>query len=168
MRAYLDIETTFSGSISVIGIYRLDWGTIQLAGGGVNDVNLYRALEGVGTIYTFNGACFDLPVIRKRLQIDLRNDFEHCDLLRVCRRVGLRGGLKVIEQSIGIARSTAGMSGWDAPRLWQRYEIYGDRAAFELLLRYNREDILSLPRLQAYLERAPEPEVQENVTIWEK
>lgn len=168
MRAYLDIETTFSGSISVIGIYRADLGTIQLVGGGVNDVNLYRALEGAATICTFNGASFDLPMIRKKLMADLRSEFQHCDLLHMCRRAGLRGGLKIVEQKIGIARSTAGVSGWDAPRLWQRYEVRGDEAALELLLRYNREDIVNLPRLHAYLERAPEPELHEGVAIWER
>ncbi len=30
--AYLDIETAFDGSVTVIGIYRTDWGTIQLVG----------------------------------------------------------------------------------------------------------------------------------------
>src|SRR5919206_343760 len=91
MRAYLDIETTFSGSISVIGIYRPDWGTIQLVGGGVRDLPLYEALEGVQTVVTFNGSTFDLPVIRRRLYADLKRDFEHCDLLYVCRRKGLPG-----------------------------------------------------------------------------
>jgi uncharacterized protein YprB with RNaseH-like and TPR domain len=94
MRAYLDIETTFSGSISVIGIYRHDLGTIQLVGDGVRDLPLYEALEGVETLVTFNGTCFDLPVIRKRLYADLKRDFAHCDLLYYCRRNGLRGGLR--------------------------------------------------------------------------
>ncbi|MBV9790017.1 MAG: exonuclease, partial [Chloroflexi bacterium] len=53
--AYLDIETAFDGSITVIGIYRPDSGTYQLVGSGVNDLNLYRALEDVHTIYTYNG-----------------------------------------------------------------------------------------------------------------
>ena len=72
MRAYLDIETTFAGAISVIGIYRPDLGTIQLVGGGVHDLNLYESLVGVSTIVTFNGSSFDLPMIRKRLLADLK------------------------------------------------------------------------------------------------
>jgi len=168
MRAYLDIETTFGGSISVIGIYRPDRGTIQLVGGGVNDLNLYRALEEITTLCTFNGASFDLPYIRKRLLVDLRQDFTHCDLLHLCRRAGLRGGLKVVEQRIGIARATAGISGWDAPRLWQRYESDADHAALRLLLDYNRDDVIHLPRLHAYLERAAEPDFHETVTVWER
>jgi uncharacterized protein len=65
VRAYLDIETTFANTISVIGIYRPDSGTVQLVGAGIRDVTLFEALEGVDTIVTFNGASFDLPYIRK-------------------------------------------------------------------------------------------------------
>ena len=151
MRAYLDIETTFAGTISVIGMYRPDFGTIQLIGGGVRDLALYEALDGVQTLVTFNGSSFDLPVIRRRLFADLKRDFEHCDLLYVCRRRGLRGGLKRVESLLGIARATAGISGWDAPRLWHRYETTGDRAALQTLLDYNREDVVNLAVLEAHL-----------------
>jgi hypothetical protein len=155
MRAYLDIETTFAGAISVIGIYRPDTGTTQLVGGGVHDLNLYRALEGVSTLVTFNGSSFDLPVIRKRLLADLKAEFAHRDLLYVCRRRGLRGGLKLVEQRLGIARETAGISGWDAPRLWSRYETRADEAALATLLAYNYEDVVNLALLEAVLDAVP-------------
>jgi uncharacterized protein YprB with RNaseH-like and TPR domain len=163
MRAYLDIETTFSGAISVIGIYRPDTGTIQLVGGGVSDMNLYTSLAGVSTLVTFNGSSFDLPVIRKRLLADLKAEFAHRDLLYVCRRRGLRGGLKVVERLLGIDRATAGISGWDAPRLWHRYETYGDRDALATLLAYNVEDVVNLAALEAILDgvaaEAPAPDL---------
>jgi uncharacterized protein len=151
MRAYLDIETTFSGSISVIGIYRHDLGTIQLVGAGVRDLPLYDALRGVDTLVTFNGTCFDLPVIRRRLYADLKRDFEHCDLMYVCRRKGLRGGLKKVEEILGIGRISAGISGWDAPRLWHRFEAGGDESALRTLLEYNREDVVNLAVLESHL-----------------
>jgi uncharacterized protein YprB with RNaseH-like and TPR domain len=151
MRAYLDIETTFEGTISVIGMYRPDIGTIQLIGGGVRDLALYEALDGVQTLVTFNGSSFDLPIIRRRLFADLKRDFEHCDLLYICRRRGLRGGLKRVETMLGIVRATAGITGWDAPRLWHRYETTGDRAALQVLLDYNREDVVNLAVLEAHL-----------------
>lgn len=151
MRAYLDIETTFEHTISVIGVYRPDRGTIQLVGGGVNDIALYNALQGVETIVTFNGTCFDLPVIRKRMYVDLKQEFAHSDLMYVCRRHGLRGGLKKIETVLGIGRETAGLSGWDAPRLWNRFEHAGDRNALRTLLDYNREDVINLAVLEARL-----------------
>ncbi|EFO79839.1 exonuclease-like protein [Oscillochloris trichoides DG-6] len=155
MRAYLDIETSFSGGISVIGIYRPDTGTTQLIGSGVHDLNLYTALAGVDTIVTFNGTGFDLPVIRRRLLADLRNDFGHRDLLYVCRKRGLRGGLKVVEQTLGIARDSAGISGYDAPRLWERYEIHADQCALDTLLTYNYEDVVNLATLEALLDATP-------------
>ncbi len=155
MRAYLDIETTFSGNISVLGIYRPDTGTTQLVGGGVSDINLYTALAGVSTIITFAGSSFDLPVIRKRLYADLRSEYDHRDLLYVCRRRGLRGGLKLVEQRLGIARATAGITGYDAPRLWDRYEVLGERSALDTLLAYNYEDVVNLALLEAILDDAP-------------
>src|SRR5262249_21190321 len=144
MRAYLDIETAFDGAISVIGMYRPDMGTIQLVGGGVRDIWLYEALDGGRTLVTFNGSSFDLPVIRGRLHADLKRVLDHCDLLYICRRRGLRGGLKRVETLLGIERATAGISGWDAPRLWHRYEVGGDYEALRTLLEYNREDVVNL------------------------
>ncbi|HMP42087.1 MAG TPA: ribonuclease H-like domain-containing protein [Roseiflexaceae bacterium] len=165
IRAYLDIETTFEQSISLIGIYRRDIGTIQLIGGGISDLALYRALEGVQTLVTFNGSGFDLPVIRKRLYVDLRQDYAHCDLMYVCRRHGLRAGLEKIEERIGIWRSTAGISGWDAPRLWHRYEMTGDRTALRTLLDYNREDVINLARLEEHLGLTLLSEICEHVEL---
>ncbi|GAB4216716.1 MAG: ribonuclease H-like domain-containing protein [Roseiflexaceae bacterium] len=164
MRAYLDIETTFAGTISVIGIYRPDQGTIQLVGGGVRDLSLYQALDGVRQIITFNGTCFDLPVIRKRLMAHLATEYEHRDLMYICRKRGLRGGLKKVEQLLNIERATAGITGWDAPRLWERYEARDDQGALETLLHYNREDVINLALLEARLGLAehatPCPEVR--------
>jgi uncharacterized protein len=165
MRVYLDIETSFSGAISVIGMYRADQGTIQLVGGGVNDLNLYHALEGAETIVTFNGSGFDLPMIRKRLLADLKNDYAHCDLLYVCRKRGLRGGLKMVEQKLGIIRETAGLTGYDAPRLWSRYEMRGDEAALMLLLQYNREDVVNLALLEDLLAGEEQKPLNQNVRI---
>lgn len=155
MRAYLDIETTFTRTISVIGIYRPDHGTIQLVGGGVTHANLYAALEGVATIVTFNGSSFDLPWIRKQLRVDLLSSYAHRDLLHVCRRRGLHGGLKVVERLLGIARAAAEIDGREAMRLWQRYEVNGDQEALHRLLAYNYEDVVNLAVVEALLDGNP-------------
>jgi uncharacterized protein len=155
MRAYLDIETSFTGAITVIGLYSPGRGAIQLVGGGVTDLNLYAALADVTTLVTFNGSGFDLPVIRKRLLADLRAEYDHRDLLYVCRKRGLRGGLKVVEQRLGIARASAGLTGFDAPRLWERYERLADAAALETLLAYNYDDVVNLAILEAHLDGVP-------------
>jgi uncharacterized protein len=163
VRAYLDIETTFANTISVIGIYRADCGTIQLVGAGIRDTALFDALRGIDTIVTFNGASFDLPFIRKSLYVDLKQEYEHCDLMRVCRKHGLRGGLKKVEELVGIARATAGITGYDAPRLWQRYETYADQKALNTLLMYNREDVINLAVLEDKIGLVAHPVIQPDV-----
>jgi hypothetical protein len=80
--------------------------------------------------------------------VSLRQHFASLDLLRECRRAGLKGGLKQLEERFGIARNTRGMGGWDALRLWARYENEGDREALQVLLEYNREDVMNLIQLE--------------------
>jgi uncharacterized protein YprB with RNaseH-like and TPR domain len=69
----------------------------------------------------------------------------------VCRKHGLRGGLKRIEVMTCIALDTVGITGSDAPRLWHLYEYNNDTRALELLLNYNQEDVINLYRLEAHL-----------------
>ena len=151
MKAYLDIETAFDGAITVIGLHAEDRGFIQLVGGRICDVALWGALEGIGTVCTYNGSRFDLPVIRRRLGLDLAKEFRSHDLMFDCWRNGLFGGLKRVEEQLGIARRSKGIDGWDAMRLWSRYEDGGDKEALEILLAYNRDDVLNLPVLEARL-----------------
>lgn len=151
MKAYLDIETAFDGAISVAGLYAQDRGMIQLVGGMVTDVSVWQALEGVETICTYNGTRFDLPVIRRRLGLDLAAEFRTHDLMYDCWRHGLYGGLKRVEEQIGIFRRSKGIDGRDAMRFWSLYENGGDEKALEILLAYNRDDVLNLPVLEARL-----------------
>jgi uncharacterized protein YprB with RNaseH-like and TPR domain len=151
MKAYLDIETSFGGDITVVGVYARDRGMIQLVGGRISDVAVWHILEGVETICTYNGTRFDLPVIRRRLGLDLAGRFRSHDLMYDCWRSGLFGGLKRVEERLGILRRLKGIDGRDAMRLWSRYEDDDDERALELLLGYNREDVLNLPVLEARL-----------------
>ncbi|MBU6334144.1 MAG: ribonuclease H-like domain-containing protein [Chloroflexi bacterium] len=165
-RAYLDIEMTFEWSITVVGIYRHDCGTLQFCGPAVTDVAIYDALAGVGTVVTFNGAGFDLLWLRRRLAIDLTTDFAHDDLMVRCRRRGVRGGLKQIEQQFGITRRSTGLTGRDAPRLWHEYDTNGDEQALAALLEYNREDVVNLALLEHRLDDAPAPDIHPAVQVW--
>jgi uncharacterized protein len=152
MRAYLDIETTFEGGISLVGIHIPGREMVQLTGSQVTDVNVAKALEGVEAVVTFNGASFDLPVIRKTIGLDILEISGHRDLLRVCRSRGIRGGLKRVEVLFGISRSSGIVDGMEAPRLWHRWESCGDREALETLLAYNREDCVNLEILENILD----------------
>ena len=151
-RAYLDIETSFDGGITIIGIYGADRGMIQLVGGDVTDVGLVRALGGVDTVCTYNGDRFDLPVIHRRLGVDLRQVCRSHDLMRDCHRAGLKGGLKRVEAQMGIVRQSEGVDGRAAMRLWAGYLNDGDEDALRTLLLYNREDVVNLALLDAFLE----------------
>jgi uncharacterized protein YprB with RNaseH-like and TPR domain len=53
--------------------------------------------------------------------------------------------------ALGIPRQLQGISGWDAVLLWQRYQNYGDQNALELLLQYNKEDMVNLKVLRERL-----------------
>jgi len=148
MKAYLDIETCADGQVTVVGIYREDRGLVQLVGGEITDVRVWEALDGAETLCTFNGERFDLPILERQVRLDLRAQFRSLDLLHECRRRGIKGGLKRLEERFGIARTTRGVSGVEAMRLWQRYEREGDGEALRLLLDYNREDVVNLVQLE--------------------
>ncbi len=148
VKAYLDIETGVEGGVTILGIYREDRGFRQLVGGQITDVAVWEALDGVTTLCTFNGDRFDLPILERHTRLDIRSHFRSLDLLRECRRVGLKGGLKRMEERFGIARQTQGMNGWDALQLWARYEATGDQEALHRLLEYNREDVMNLLELE--------------------
>ena len=152
MRAYLDIETTFDNTISLVGIHIPGRDMVQLMGSQVTDVSIAQALEGANTVVTFNGASFDLPYIRRMTGLEVRDLAEHRDLLNVCRKRGLRGGLKRVEVLLGISRDSGITDGRMAPRLWQRWENDGDKEALRVLLEYNKEDCVNLEILETILD----------------
>ena len=151
MKAYLDIETSFLGEITVIGLYAEDRGLVQLVGSDVSDLALWSALQGVQVVCTYNGHRFDVPVIHRRLGLDLRSSFTCHDLMYDCWSRNLYGGLKRVEEQLEIPRTTRGIDGMEAMRLWHRYETTRDGGALLTLLEYNREDVLNLEALDRIL-----------------
>ena len=149
--AYLDIETTGCGwndRITVIGLY--DGRDMRSFVKGVNldefpgDASKFRMLV------TFFGSAFDLPFIRRTFP-GLSLDQLHVDLCFLLRRLGLSGGLKCVERQLGVMRrpETEGLSGFDAVRLWDEYRR-GSEEALELLLLYNKEDVMNMEVLLAH------------------
>ncbi|MDY9926546.1 ribonuclease H-like domain-containing protein [Methanosarcina sp.] len=144
--AFFDIETTgLSPSrdrITIVGIYNGNESKTYVRGINLDDMaeefSKYRLLV------SFNGARFDIPFIKSEFpEIEFKQ--LHIDLMYPLRRIGYGGGLKKIEKLLGICRSeeTDGMDGFDAVRLWRQYEK-GDKEALNLLVKYNREDIVNL------------------------
>ncbi len=157
MKAYLDIETSLLGEITVIGVYRSDERFFQLVDDEVTGSNLMSILDGVETVYTYNGSRFDLPVIRAVLGVDLFQHFRSHDLMYDCWRNNLFGGLKRVEEQLGIPRQSKGIDGADAMYLWEKYKCLGDEKALNALLLYNRDDVLNLCVLESRLEQMKKP-----------
>ena len=148
--AYLDIETTGTSphecAITVIGVYDGHQPRAYVQG---HDLACFGAdIEEFSLLVTYNGQAFDLPFIRRELGLPLRQ--AHIDLRHPLAALGYTGGLKKIEQRLGLEREgpLALLDGWCAVLLWQ-YHMQGQAGALETLLRYNLEDVIHLPALLA-------------------
>jgi len=146
---YLDIETSglYQGvdEITVIGLY--DGKTAKTFVKGINLDEFESEITSYQLIITFNGAQFDLPFIRRQFpHISLPP--AHIDLRFFLKKLGYRGGLKAIEKSFGLSRSSNidGMDGYEAVLLWKAYQ-WGDESALDRLILYNTADIVHLKPL---------------------
>jgi uncharacterized protein len=151
LKAYLDIETDRQGIISVIGIYTEPKGLIQLYGDDITAQNVLMVTDMAKTVVTFNGENFDLPLIKKTLDLDLKTTHSSLDLFKEKKMLGIKGGLKELEKKFGIARKTDGMNGYDAVKLWESYTKFGSLESLRLLLEYNGEDVVNLISLESCL-----------------
>jgi len=174
--AYLDIETTgMAGPDNHLT-------TVALYNGRdvsyyVKDQNLHRFRDDIAAyklVVTYNGKCFDVPMIERYLGI--RMPRAHIDLRFVLGSLGFKGGLKGCEKQLGLDRGELdGVDGFFAVVLWHDYQTSGNIHALETLLAYNILDAVNLESLmvQAYnlklkdtpfedYLRLPEPRAVEN------
>lgn len=156
--AYLDIETTgltpYGCEITVVGIYLCngdDTEFVQFVGRDVTADGILEALSGVKILYTYNGSRFDLPFIHSKLGINLAELFTHDDLMYHCWRKNLFGGMKAVERQLGVPRKLPDMNGYETVRLWWKYVDSFDLDALNMLLEYNKEDVLNLKTLKDML-----------------
>lgn len=147
---YLDIETTGlschepEGTVTVVGLHR-NGHTIGLVQGETLTADrLQTELDQSRLLVTFFGTSFDVPYLRAKFP-QLRFRLPHFDLCLAARRLGLRGGLKHLEQEFDLAREAPihGLTGLDAVRLWYQWQ-QGDGTALDTLLAYNAADTESL------------------------
>lgn len=151
----LDIETSGlspadGGYTTVVGLYDGSEYRALVRGRDLTAESLMDAVSGYSYIITFYGSAFDLPFLERTLP-GFRLRLPHFDLCFGLKRVGLRGGLKRIEQTLGLARpaSVQGMDGYAAVMLWNR-AMAGSTEAMDLLIEYNREDTVHLMWLAEY------------------
>lgn len=147
--AFLDIETTGlspeSGHITMVGVLDAEGYSSYVHGENLED--LREAMEKYDLVVTFNGTSFDLPYVEYHYG-RMFQDMAHIDLRYALKRAGYSGGLKSIEARLGVGRpsSLTALNGYDAVILWRRW-MQGDYGARETLIRYNAEDVASLPAL---------------------
>lgn len=151
---YLDIETNGGGNgeaeITVIGVSDGETYRAFLAEEDLDEFPDWLEASGAQLLVTFNGAGFDVPVLRQRWR-RCPLPAAHIDLRFAAAKAGLPGGLKRLEPRLGIERppEVAGLDGWDAVRLWWAWRNEGDRRARQRLIAYNRCDVMHLVPLLA-------------------
>lgn len=177
--AFLDIETEgldpVRDAITCVGLS--DGTTAQAFVRGENLVDFPDAIREYELIVTYNGLCFDVPVLQRAFPIVDFGRFHHIDLRYPLHRLGVKGGLKGAERQLGIARSEEieGADGFLAVLLWQQHRR-GRRGALDTLLRYCLEDVVHLKPLLAHvyntltsglpMEMAPISDVAEPEIPW--
>lgn len=152
---YLDIETdglSDNCDVTLVGLFdgydtktmirrvNLDWPLLK------------KELEKYKIVVTFNGSVFDLPFVKKRYG-NVIPQLPHYDLRFCCSRIGLSGGLKMIEKKLNIHRSSQiveNMYGGDAAQLYRMWLGSGDDYYLRLLVEYNEEDVINLKRISEY------------------
>ena len=143
---FLDIETTglshYYDEITVIG-----WsfgGRAKTIVKGQDPGPLRDDATRAKALVTFNGIRFDTKFIAREFPEIILPE-SHVDLMYLCRRVGLTGGQKAIENELGIVfrDDSTNMDGAAAVVLWHRY-LRGDPDALRKLIHYNRVDIAAM------------------------
>jgi uncharacterized protein len=155
MKLYLDIETTGlspqENEITVIGALK-EKEFIQLINGVNLEYNKVNELfEGVTEIVSFNGIRFDMPFIQTQFnKLDL--NCNHKDLMKIGWSKGFYGGLKKLEQEFGLTRDSGVSNGFEAVVLWKKH-CKGCNKSLKKLLKYNKEDVVNLVKLEKILEK---------------
>lgn len=148
--ACVDIETdgTPRNEVTAVALYD----GIHAARTYAHGKNLHDFVDDITAskvLVTFNGRCFDAPILTSHLGAKLPK--AHIDLRNVLCGIGVKGGLKKCEERYGVDRGDlAGADGYLAVLLWREYSRHGHPAVLETLLAYNAADVLALPVLLAH------------------
>jgi uncharacterized protein YprB with RNaseH-like and TPR domain len=141
--AFFDIEADAEHVPTVVGVMdRQGVATFRRDG---NLAELPARLAQSPLWVTFNGSVFDVPVLEATFA-DFPRPVVHLDLRFLIRHAKLKGGLKGVEDSIGLGRPPhlKGVKGLDAIRLWREWTINHELGALRLLVEYNLYDAINL------------------------
>lgn len=171
---YLDTETT--GLAGGTGTYAF------LVGVGTHDENgflveqlflpgpeherayltaLSERLAGASAVVSYNGASFDLPLVRTRFAMHgLRDPLEgvpHLDLLPLARRLWRRSlpdcTLGTVEREVlGVRRSARDVPGAEVPARYLAFLRSRDARPLRGVLEHNQDDIVALAAMRSWIE----------------
>lgn len=150
---YFDIETDGKDAQAPTVVSLFDSRGLHVFIQGRNMDALPEAMAERRLWVTFNGSCFDVPVLRDYFgPARFPVPDAHIDLRFVTRRLGIGGGLKEIEGKIGAERPQhlKGVNGYDAVLLWRAYLRRGDVEALRFLVEYNLYDSFQLRTLMDF------------------
>jgi len=155
----LDIETThFGGPIAIVGTYAPKDGEIQynalVKSQNLSQESLRSLFSDCKLLITYNGHAFDIPKINQEFPGAIPHETKILDVYQLAKKLGLGTNLKVLESTLNIERMSGDHKG-KAVLLWQRYVQYNDNTALQLLLDYNRQDVINLyPIMEEIRKRA--------------
>lgn len=143
---FFDIETTGldrkRNKVTTAAFHRNGETNTLVRGDDLTRENLKAEIEKSSMLVSFNGKKFDQPFLEHNYNLEVETP--HLDIMYPCKRIGLTGGLKKIEQQLQVTRELEDVDGREAVRLWKRYENQGDDEALEKLIKYNGYDARNL------------------------
>jgi uncharacterized protein len=146
--AYLNVETSSLNPwlqyITVMTLY--DGKDIFSYVYGQNMNDFIEDVKKYSVLVTYNGKRLDLPFLRIFMGLEITQ--AHIDLRYLLNSVGLKGGLKRCEDTIGIDRGELkDLDGCSALLLWEKYDQNKNKKALETFLAYSAYDAVSLESL---------------------
>jgi uncharacterized protein YprB with RNaseH-like and TPR domain len=130
-----------------------------------------QSLAGVDVLWTYNGKCFDLPLLETRFRFWRKGidwgDYRHVDLLvptRVLfrRRIGDCSLANLEERILKVAR-IEDLPGVEVPAVYFEYLQTGRSPRLHRVFEHNRVDVLSLAVYASYLWRIFNPACTERL-----
>ncbi len=144
--AYVDIETDGTSENNITTIAYYDGQRVRTYVQGENLEAFADDIQNSKVLVTYNGRCFDAPVLERALDIQLPK--AHIDLRNILCALGIKGGLKKCEKHFGLDRKELdGVDGFFAIVLWNEYERTCRPEVLDTLLAYNVADVLGLELL---------------------